>query len=129
MKNFLKFKTRQNSSDLRKFGEEYYLREARLWRPFRLFGLFATICAMILILWAIGSTDWINGKEAASQKLALVPKQCWGQAQSSIDLVLRGSIASASGFYFNLWRDLWVGNTTQIFLLTVGDGRLALPLC
>ncbi|GFS14955.1 endoglucanase [Elysia marginata] len=62
MKNFLKFKTRQNSSDLRKFGEEYYLREARLWRPFRLFGLFATISAMIFILWAIGSSEWIYGK-------------------------------------------------------------------
>ncbi|BFZ23941.1 hypothetical protein BsWGS_26980 [Bradybaena similaris] len=62
MKNFLKFKTRQNSSDVRKFGEEYYMREAKLWRPFRLFGVFAHVTAMIFILSALGSSNWINGK-------------------------------------------------------------------
>lgn len=62
MKNFLKFKTRQNSADLRKFGEEYYLREAKLWRPFRLFGVFATVSAMAFILAAILSSHWIAGK-------------------------------------------------------------------
>ena len=62
MKNFLKFKTRQNSSDLRKFGEEFYLREAKLWRPFRLFGLFATVAAMTFILSAILSAHWLDGK-------------------------------------------------------------------
>ncbi|KAH9513528.1 hypothetical protein Btru_033277 [Bulinus truncatus] len=61
MKNFLKFKTRQNSSDLRKFGEEYYMREAKLWRPFRLFGVFATSTAMIFILSSLASSRWIHG--------------------------------------------------------------------
>ncbi|XP_041377378.1 uncharacterized protein LOC121389795 [Gigantopelta aegis] len=62
MKNFLKFKTGQNSSDLRKFGEDYYLREAKLWRPFRLFGVFATISAMAFILTAIMNAHWLAGK-------------------------------------------------------------------
>jgi hypothetical protein len=62
MKNFLKFKTRQNSADLRKFGEEYYMREAKLWRPFRLFGLFATFAAMIFTLSAVVSDHWLEGK-------------------------------------------------------------------
>ena len=62
MKNFLKFKTRQNSSDLRKFGEEYYLREAKLWRPFRLFGILATFAAMAFTLSAILNAHWLDGK-------------------------------------------------------------------
>ena len=61
MKNFLKFKTRQNSSDQRKFGEEFYLREAKLWRPFRLFGIFSTLSAMTLTVTAILNGQWIYG--------------------------------------------------------------------
>lgn len=60
MKNFLKFKT--GSRDFRKFGEEYYLREAKLWRPFRLCGLAAITIALPLTLTAILNDTWIYGK-------------------------------------------------------------------
>lgn len=66
MKNFLKFKTRQNSTEQRKFGEEHYLKEAKLWRPFRLFGVFAHLSAMIFFLSALVSSDWMHGKGKCS---------------------------------------------------------------
>ena len=62
MKNFLKFKTGQGSLETRKFGEEYYLNEAKLWKPFRLFGLFATLAAIIFAVSAIFSSHWLDGK-------------------------------------------------------------------
>ncbi|XP_021366548.1 uncharacterized protein LOC110458904 [Mizuhopecten yessoensis] len=62
MKNFLKFKTGENR-DLRKFGEEYYLREAKLWRPFRIGGLAAIAIALPLTLTAILNDTWIYGED------------------------------------------------------------------
>ena len=61
MKNFLKFKTGENKHDMRKFGEEFYMREAKLWRPFRWFGIVSTLAAMALMLAAVLSEDWIHG--------------------------------------------------------------------
>ena len=61
MKNFLKFKTGENKHDMRKFGEEFYLREAKLWRPFRWFGILSTLLAMALMIAAIISEDWMHG--------------------------------------------------------------------
>lgn len=60
MKNFLKFKTGENKHDMRKFGEEFYLREAKLWRPFRWFGILSTLTAMALMVAAILNEDWIH---------------------------------------------------------------------
>lgn len=62
MKNFLKFKTGESSHDMRKFGEEFYLREARLWRPFRWAGMVSTIVALILTMVAIFHDNWLCGK-------------------------------------------------------------------
>ncbi|XP_069111557.1 transmembrane protein 47-like [Argopecten irradians] len=62
MKNFLKFKTGENR-DLRKFGEEYYLREAKLWRPFRIAGLVAIALALPLTVTAILNNTWIYGED------------------------------------------------------------------
>ncbi|KAK3592582.1 hypothetical protein CHS0354_018850 [Potamilus streckersoni] len=62
MKNFLKFKTEEKSHDLRKYGEEYYLREAKLWRPFRLFGVFSTVAALSFALASVLEEDWLHGK-------------------------------------------------------------------
>lgn len=47
--------------DLRKFGEEYYLREARIWRPFRMFGLFAMVAAMLFSIAAVVNHHWVDG--------------------------------------------------------------------
>lgn len=60
MKNFLKFKDR--SPDLRKFGEEFYLREAKLWRPFRICGVISIALAMPLMIIAILDHNWIKGE-------------------------------------------------------------------
>ncbi|KAL5014430.1 hypothetical protein ScPMuIL_008700 [Solemya velum] len=60
MKNFLRFKTGDKNPDLRKFGEEYYLREAKLWRPFRLFGIFSTVLSLAFTMAAIFNDDWIE---------------------------------------------------------------------
>ncbi|CAI9728508.1 endoglucanase 4-like isoform X2 [Octopus vulgaris] len=59
MKNFLKFKTQEPTTDPRKFGEEFYLREARLWRPFRLFGVCATVAALLFISTGIANGRWV----------------------------------------------------------------------
>lgn len=59
MKNFLKFKTQEPITDPRKFGEEFYLREARLWRPFRLFGVCATLAALLFICTGITNGRWV----------------------------------------------------------------------
>ena len=64
MKNFLKFKTGGAGHDMRKFGEEFYLREARLWRPFRWAGMLSTILAMVLTMASIFNENWIYGKGA-----------------------------------------------------------------
>ena len=60
MKNFLKFKTGDVQHDMRKFGEEYYLREARLWRPFRWGGILSTVMALILDMVAILDGHWVT---------------------------------------------------------------------
>lgn len=60
MKNFLKFKTGDVQHDMRKFGEEYYLREARLWRPFRWGGVLSTVLALVLQVVAILDTHWVT---------------------------------------------------------------------
>lgn len=60
MKNFLKFKTGE-SPDVRKFGEEYYLREAKIWRPFRIGGVFSIAIALPLALASILHDNWMYG--------------------------------------------------------------------
>lgn len=60
MKNFLKFKTGE-SPDVRKFGEEYYLREAKIWRPFRIGGVFSIAIALPLALASILHDNWLYG--------------------------------------------------------------------
>lgn len=60
MKNFLKFKTGE-SPDVRKFGEEYYLREAKIWRPFRIGGVFSIAIALPLALASILHDNWMHG--------------------------------------------------------------------
>ena len=37
------------------------MREAKLWRPFRWFGIVSTLAAMALMLAAVLSEDWIHG--------------------------------------------------------------------
>ncbi|XP_061163624.1 endoglucanase 4-like [Saccostrea echinata] len=61
MKNFLKFKTGE-SPDVRKFGEEYYLREAKIWRPFRICGVFSIAIALPLVLASILNDNWVYGE-------------------------------------------------------------------
>ncbi|KAK3105244.1 hypothetical protein FSP39_020667 [Pinctada imbricata] len=58
MKNFLKFKTGE-SPDLRKFGEEYYLREAKIWRPFRIGGIFSIVISLTLAMTSIFNEYWV----------------------------------------------------------------------
>lgn len=60
MKNFLKFKTGETQMDARKFGEEYYLREARIWRPFRWAGMMSTILALVLTVASIFNQYWLH---------------------------------------------------------------------
>ncbi|CAG2247973.1 unnamed protein product [Mytilus edulis] len=62
MKNFLKFKTGENSPDLRKFGEEYYLREAKLWRPFRIGGIASIGLALPFSMGSIFNAYWLYGE-------------------------------------------------------------------
>lgn len=76
MKNFLKFKTGE-SPDVRKFGEEYYLREAKIWRPFRIGGVFSIAIALPLALASILHDNWMYGDGKCSlfyscQKLQLL---------------------------------------------------------
>jgi len=61
MKNFLKFKTGEGGVDMRKFGEEFYLREARLWRPFRWAGMFSTALALVLVIASVFNKYWLAG--------------------------------------------------------------------
>uniref|UniRef100_K1QJR7 Endoglucanase n=1 Tax=Magallana gigas TaxID=29159 RepID=K1QJR7_MAGGI len=67
MKNFLKFKTGE-SPDVRKFGEEYYLREAKIWRPFRIGGVFSIAIALPLALASILHDNWMYGDGIAAKE-------------------------------------------------------------
>lgn len=62
MKNFLKFKTGEKSSEFRKFGEEYYLREAKLWRPFRIGGIVSIGLSLPFAIGSIFNDYWTYGE-------------------------------------------------------------------
>ena len=60
MKAFLKFKTGENQHDMRRFGEEFYLREATIWRPFRWAGIVSTLMSLILTTASILNENWVH---------------------------------------------------------------------
>ena len=53
--------SRSNSQD-RKLSESYYIRELKIWSPFRMFGLAASFFGLSLTVVAICNKYWILGK-------------------------------------------------------------------
>ncbi|XP_052285350.1 uncharacterized protein LOC127881489 [Dreissena polymorpha] len=139
MKSFLKFKTSDSGHDARKFGEEFYLREARIWRPFRWVGMLSTILALVLSVASIFNKYWLHGTAAGTLPTIQSPvvtqmitqgvsrdfeSSIWDCACAQIDASVRPPecIDKIHG-----WQKGVIG--LMIFSASVGFGAAILAIC